>query len=488
MSVAADVLTSPLELVLGDAWAAVVRPAPRRTGVAGVAGAVRQAHEVLDGVAEAPVWSLTGSQTGELIVALEQLTAKAAALQARVLAHAARDAGTWHTGSATSGRSGGAHDDRSGWVSQGDLVGWLAESLPVTRAEAGRRVRAARDLDTGDHAPVAAAMAAGRVSAAQAAVIIEAVDRVPAGAVVGAVVGADDGGEATETPARDLARTHLIEAARTWHVPALRKLGRRIHEVIDPEGAETREAARLAAQEGAAHARWSLSMAQDAQGCWVGRFVLPELTGSMLHKALTAIANPARTTDPGASAGREEPAGTTLRRSPRLKLGEAFCEYVERFPAAALPAAAGGAATVVVTTSLEDLRTDLGEEVAGAATLDTGGRLSAGEARRLACTAGVVPVVLGGASQPLDLGRERRLHSRAQRLAMSVRDGGCRAHGCDWPPGMCHAHHLRPWSQGGHTTVDDGVLLCPRHHRLAHRPGTVLVLDEDRRAQFARAP
>ena len=106
----------------------------------------------------------------------------------------------------------------------------------------------------------------------------------------------------------------------------------------------------------------------------------------------------------------------------------------------------------------------------GAAQLDTGGVISAGEARRLACRAGIIPMVLDGSSQVLDLGRTRRLHTRGQRIALTTRDRGCTAEGCDWPPGLCHVHHDQPWSEGGVTSVRDGRLLCPRHHARAHDP------------------
>ena len=53
---------------------------------------------------------------------------------------------------------------------------------------------------------------------------------------------------------------------------------------------------------------------------------------------------------------------------------------------------------------------------------------------------------------------------------MGVRDGGCTAEGCETPPGLCHAHHNTPWSHGGSTSVDDGRLLCPHHHRRIHDP------------------
>lgn len=156
-------------------------------------------------------------------------------------------------------------------------------------------------------------------------------------------------------------------------------------------------------------------------------------------------------------------------------------EYVETRPADSLPDSGGVPATVVVTMTLETLMGGL-----KAASLDTGGRISAGEARRLACRAGIIPAVLGGASVVLDLGRKRRLHTEPQRIALALRDGGCTAHGCDKPPGLCHAHHDQPWSTGGATNVATGRLLCPRHHRIIHDPSFQHALDKHGKVRFTR--
>jgi hypothetical protein len=94
--------------------------------------------------------------------------------------------------------------------------------------------------------------------------------------------------------------------------------------------------------------------------------------------------------------------------------------------------------------------------------------ISPGEARRLACAAGIIPVVLGGDSVPLDVGRKRRLHSPAQRLAIALRDKTCRADGCDRLAGFCEFHHLTSWARGGGTSVENGVMLCRWHHHRAH--------------------
>jgi hypothetical protein len=71
----------------------------------------------------------------------------------------------------------------------------------------------------------------------------------------------------------------------------------------------------------------------------------------------------------------------------------------------------------------------------------------------------------------LDVGRKTRFHTTPMRVALNIRDQGCTAEGCDWPPGLCHAHHDRPWSRGGDTNVKHGRLLCPKHHARAHDPG-----------------
>jgi hypothetical protein len=95
--------------------------------------------------------------------------------------------------------------------------------------------------------------------------------------------------------------------------------------------------------------------------------------------------------------------------------------------------------------------------------------ITAGEARRLACNAGLIPAVLGGPSEPLDLGRLRRLHSRTQRRAYNLMFDTCAIAGCERPFAWCEIHHQRlGWAQGGPTDLDNGLPLCGHHHRRAH--------------------
>ena len=92
--------------------------------------------------------------------------------------------------------------------------------------------------------------------------------------------------------------------------------------------------------------------------------------------------------------------------------------------------------------------------------------------QRLLCTGAHTPVLVQSTGQPLDVGRTQRLFTQRQRIALAVRDGGCRWAGCERPPSWCEAHHIEPWSSSrGRTDVADGMLLCRHHHLLVHNNG-----------------
>ncbi|UIJ33683.1 HNH endonuclease signature motif containing protein [Allobranchiibius sp. GilTou73] len=98
-----------------------------------------------------------------------------------------------------------------------------------------------------------------------------------------------------------------------------------------------------------------------------------------------------------------------------------------------------------------------------------GDLLDAGTLRRLACDADLIPAVLGGESEPLDVGRTKRLFTGGLRTAIVHRDEGCTFPGCDRPPDWCDAHHVLPWWAGGETKLTNAALLCARHHTIVHR-------------------
>jgi hypothetical protein len=136
-----------------------------------------------------------------------------------------------------------------------------------------------------------------------------------------------------------------------------------------------------------------------------------------------------------------------------------------------LPEHGGEPVTLTLTMRYDDLA-----KQAGQAVLDNRERVPAGEVRQLACTAGVIPVVLGGRSEPVDIGRKARTFTAAIRRLLVTRDRGCAFPGCARPPKHCDAHHIRHWADGGATSVGNAVLLCRHHHTLIHRSGWTVTM------------
>jgi hypothetical protein len=124
----------------------------------------------------------------------------------------------------------------------------------------------------------------------------------------------------------------------------------------------------------------------------------------------------------------------------------------------------------------------------GTGTLDTDDPVTPEQARRLACDAQIMPVVLGGEGQILDVGRSRRLISGSLHKALVARDGGCAFPGCDRPARWCESHHIIPWHLGGRTSLDNAVLICGHHHRLLHHSRWRVRLGPDRRPEFIPPP
>jgi hypothetical protein len=387
----------------------------------------------LDEIVAVPAWSMSPEEHRQALCVIAQDEAKLAALKLRVLVEA----------------------DRSGSTNQhgaGTAADWLAGETRQVRREARSDLQLGKRLE--QYAAVSAAMDAGSVNLAQARAITTALDRLP-----------PSGEFAVDPQQRVEAERHLVGLAGDHDAKRLRLLGARIFELLAPELAEKFEARKLEQEEARARRRTSFTMWEDDEGACHGRFTISDLHGEMLRKMILAIASYRR---PTARPDTACAVGIDPDLPPPLRHGLAFSQLIESTCASDLPKTGGCGATVVVTMTLNQLLAKL--EDAGVCTLDTGGRISAAEARRLACAAGIIPIVLGGKSQVLDVGRKRRLHPEAMRVGMGVRDGGCTAEGCETPPGMCHAHHDTPWSEGGSTNVATGRLLCPQHHRRIHDP------------------
>ena len=102
--------------------------------------------------------------------------------------------------------------------------------------------------------------------------------------------------------------------------------------------------------------------------------------------------------------------------------------------------------------------------------------ISTATARRYACDTGLIPVLFDTDGSVLNVGREQRLHTTRQRIAIAARDGGCVVTGCGRPPQWCEVHHIDEWDRDhGETSVHRGILLCRHHHMLLHNKGWRIV-------------
>ncbi|MGI5129438.1 DUF222 domain-containing protein [Pseudonocardia sp. CA-107938] len=232
----------------------------------------------------------------------------------------------------------------------------------------------------------------------------------------------------------------LGEAARTFTPREVRVMGLELLAAADLDGPEPDERP----------GRNELQMGANADGSgWLrGQFEDP-LAFAAIRTAIEARTRPT-----------PENRGTTAAERNAAALAE-ICGFALDFDDTG--EVAGERPRLVVTISLTDL-----ENRARSAMLDTGGQLTPGQLRRLACDAQLIPVLLDERSEPVDIGRASRTISPRLRRAVAARDHGCAHPGCDRPPSWCEVHHVIEWQHGGPTDLRNLVMLCCQHHDQIH--------------------
>ena len=162
------------------------------------------------------------------------------------------------------------------------------------------------------------------------------------------------------------------------------------------------------------------------------------------------------------------PRGTFMRGPSRtVRRADALAWMAERlFEPGDAPALSPDRHEIVVHVEAEVLA----DGRAGRCEIEHRTAIAAETARRLCCDAGIVPVVDGPNGEPLSVGRRTRSIPPSVRRALASRDRGCRFPGCPATQRL-HGHHVRHWAEGGETSLDNLVLLCPTHHRLVHEGG-----------------
>jgi hypothetical protein len=329
--------------------------------------------------------------------------------------------------------------EKHGYASGADL---LRSTQNVSRSTAKARVRAAQDVLparglTGEPRPAelpttAAAVVDGAISAEHVRAIQTTLAALP--------------------PHLEAHRAALEEDlagfARTLDPDAVAKLGKRALAALDPDGPRPRDG-------DPTRTRFALvprGAGFEARG-WFDRE-----SAAVLRTALSPLAAPAPAAD-----------GVPDERSLAERQGDALVDLARRMlDTGTLPTEAGVRPHVTVTVPLQVLEQRLGTGLLDFGDGTLASAIAAEDARRYACDAHLVPIVLAATGEPLDIGRETRIVPRAIRRALAQRDGGCAFPGCECPAQWVDAHHILHWAAGGITALHNLVLLCPRHHTVIH--------------------
>jgi Domain of unknown function (DUF222)/HNH endonuclease len=352
------------------------------------------------------------------------------------------------------------YDRRQGWAQWGckSCAHWISHQCGIAPGAAREQVRVARRLE--ELPLVRAAFAEGQLSYSKARALtrVENVQR----------------------------EQDLLELARHATAAQLERLVRGHHGVVKAERAAA----------GGRPERW-VYVEHDDDGAVLLHARLPAEEGALVLAALDAArdelaaADVSAETPPAAEHVAAETPQTPVRagdvsaetpvpRRPEAR-ADALLALADGYLAGARGSRTGGDRyQVLVHVDPATLRGRDGERCE----LDHGSPLAASTARRIACDASLVRV-LERDGVPLDVGRKTRRIPPALRRALAARDGGCRFPGCT-SRRFVDAHHVEHWADGGHTRLDNLVLLCRHHHRLLHEGGYTLTAASDGRLTFRR--
>ncbi|WP_084129630.1 HNH endonuclease signature motif containing protein [Demequina sp. NBRC 110055] len=166
---------------------------------------------------------------------------------------------------------------------------------------------------------------------------------------------------------------------------------------------------------------------------------------------------------------RQGVAVTVDKRSPGQVRADSLGDFARHLQGCDVDVLPHHQAKIVVRVDFDPLK----QALVNAGLVDgADGTLDPATCRRMAARAGIIPAILGGEKETLDLGTARYF-SHIQKLALAERDRGCAK--CGAPPSWCDAHHIIPWSEGGKTSLSNGVLLCVRCHHDVHHQGWVII-------------
>jgi hypothetical protein len=280
------------------------------------------------------------------------------------------------------------------------------------------------------------------------------------------------------------AAEQLADEAPTFTADDLLRRARAARDLLDPEGAARRAGDRYDAR--------SIRTYRTADGTVAASIRFDDESGAFWEAVRNAALRPRRG-GPRFVDSEEKAAAEDLQRDPRTNEQLEFDLFMDLLRGGALADAASvfgarqAGVRILLTAEALDERDEEGRMVRIGRVEDGGDHLPPAQVERILCQAGHQEVVVDVTGRPLDVGREQRLYTPRQRIALAVRDGGCIMPGCDRPPSFCEAHHIDEWFRHrGRTDIDRGVLLCVFHHVHVHTTGARIELDQSGHALRAK--
>ncbi len=320
------------------------------------------------------------------------------------------------------------------------MSSWLSVAGGLSKRESAGLLHRARALT--DNPQVAEAAAAGRIGAGQAKAITD---------VLGSLAPQLDERQ------RERAQGVMVGLASQLDADHLAKAAGRVLAAVAPQNAEDLLEERLQREAEAAQRRRSLVFFNEGSGSVGFKGSLPRVEAEQWRVQIDAWVESLRRS----AIERRDPVAGPL--TPEQRRADALIAIIRAGEnGERTPTTGGERPRLMVRIDYDALR----RQAAGAGLIADDQPLSAGELRQLCCDAELVPAVMGGAGQVLDIGRESRTIPRAIRAALVLRDGGCSFPGCHTRPNVCEAHHLTPWYLGGPTSLGNLALLCHHHHGL----------------------
>lgn len=376
--------------------------------------ALKLAGAALEGLAE-QLWQAQGAELGPLMTLIDALGERVEGAKVAVLSEAVQR-----------GEVGGRTHE------------WLREWAPSFRSGgSARMVRVVEATRQQRYSGLRQAVVEGRVPVVNAACVVEEYERI---------------GHRLHPDAQEPVMDCLVGLAETGCSRDIRRVRQQL---IAKYGC----AGEFQTIQDKAREQRSLSQpCGDGTGRFDYHLVVDEEAKAVIEAAVGAL-----------SAPRPVDGERDLRNSGQRRM-DALLEVVRRGVASADGVATTTKTQLLVSMELTDLlaRTNAGTVLGSTA---AGTLLGPETVRKLACDAGVVPVMLGAEGEVLELGRKVRFFTEGQVRAMWLRDGGCSFPGCTVPASWCDGHHLWHWADGGPTDLDHGALLCGRHHDVVHRKG-----------------